>query len=142
MLLPVTYQVYVKPAVLRTDSCGQCSRYQILSEQLCWFRSKEETWLDQDTHVLHMKHPESLQLYSYVICADRDRKPLYHTARAPVSGRFIRLLSPTTVMPMQNSITGISCCIQRPIRGLVCSCSAAWGNNIGLFIQRLSNLRA
>lgn len=129
----------MKPSVLRTDSCGQCSHYQILSEQLCWFRSKEEIWLDQDTHVLHIKHPESLQFYSHGVCADRNKKPVYHRARAPVSDNFIRLLSPTTAVQMQNNIIGISCCIERLTRGLICSCSASWGYNTELFILRLSN---
>lgn len=77
----------------------------------------------------------SLWLYSYLVCAGRDWKPWYHTARAPVSTPFTRLLSPTAGMPMQN-ITGLSCCAQRLMRGLVYSCSATWDYHKGLFIWR------
>lgn len=56
MLLPVTYWVYLKPAVLRTDSCSQCSHYWTLSGQLCCFRPKE-ICLSKNAHMLHIKHP-------------------------------------------------------------------------------------
>lgn len=129
MLLPVTYWVYLKPAVLRTNSCSQCSH---LSGQLCCFRPKE-ICLSNNAHMLHIKHPGFD--YSYLVCAGRDGKPQYHTARASVSTPFIKLLPPAAVMTMQN-ITGIRCCALRLMRGLVCSCSATWGYNIGLFILR------
>lgn len=108
MLLPVTYQVYMKPSALSTDSCSQCSHYQIQSEQFCCFRSEEEICLDQDTCVLHIKQPESLQPSFNRVCTNRNRKPLYHAARDPISSYLIRLSSPATAILMQNGVGGIS----------------------------------
>lgn len=56
VLVPSTYWVYVKPAVLRTDSCSQCSHYWTLSGQLCCFRCKE-IWLKKNALMLHITQP-------------------------------------------------------------------------------------
>lgn len=129
MLVPLTYWVYVKRAVLRTDSCSRCFHYWTLSGHLCCFRHKE-ICLSKNAHMLPINQPGFDCILTWFVLVGTGSHG--HTARAPFSTPFIRLLPPTAVMPVQN-VTGISCCAQMR---LVCSCSATWGYHVCLFIFR------